>query len=188
MNKTEFWRCWGLACLVVGLLGIPRSGFSHEGAEHSHEVPVRSQAPIEQSREITHSHFELVIKPATWPADQLQKVRLFLADYNSNAPLQNARIQIEWQPQYTTQPSQVAAGIYETTVKLSAGQYNPVVSIAASNQKADLLWDELTIVSAPAPQHPPTTQAHWLIWVAGGTFLAIGIWGWKNRHRVGKPV
>lgn len=182
-----FWRI-GLACLVVGWLGIPRSGWSHEGAEHSHEVPVPSQAPLEQSREITSPHFELVIKPATWPAEQVQKVRLFLADYNSNAPIQNAHIQIEWQPQYTTPSSQVAAGIYETTVKLPAGSYNPVVTIATSNQKADLLWDELPIAPAPAPKQPPTTQAHWLIWVAGGTFLAMGAWGWQNRYRVGKPV
>jgi hypothetical protein len=177
MISRQFSPAWlylPLALLMVILLTSP--AWSHGGEEHSHaddpSPATASAIPSPQPRASAQSEeFELVAVLAE------QKLTLYLDQYASNAPVVDARIELE-SGAFKAIAEQIEPGVYRLPGEAFAkpGKY-PLLFSLQTTDSADLLTATLEVVQPAAETAQPDTKAldQRIVWGAAAALLPAGV-------------
>ena len=177
MISRQFSPAWvylPLALLMVMLLTSP--AWSHGGEEHSHaddpSPATASAISSPQPRTSAQSEeFELVAVLAE------QKLTLYLDQYASNAPVVDARIELE-SGAFKAIAEQIEPGVYRLPGEAFAkpGKY-PLLFSLQTTDSADLLTAKLEVVQPAAETAQPDTNAldQRIVWGAAAALLLAGV-------------
>jgi len=169
-------RVFTLAWLALPLaLLLTSSAWSHGGEEHSHAddaPPAAASMPSPQPRASAQSEeFELVAVLAE------QTLKLYLDQYASNAPVVDARIELE-SGAFKAVAKQIEPGVYRLPGKAFAkpGKYPLLFSLQTADS-ADLLSATLEVAQPAAEAANPDSKApdQRIVWGAASLLLLAGI-------------
>ena len=168
------WFYLPLALLMALLLTSP--AWAHGGEEHSHadDAPPAAPASIASAQprvSAQSEEFELVAVLAE------QTLTLYLDQYASNAPVVDARIELE-SGAFKAVAKQIEPGVYRLSGKAFAkpGKYPLLFSLQTADS-ADLLSATLEVAQPAAEAANPDSKApdQRIVWGAASLLLLAGI-------------
>ncbi len=150
--------------VLASVLAFPSVAGAHGGEDHGEPQPVAASGASADGKRTASgqtNQFELLLKFAPPAPGKDASFAVFLADYATNAPVENAKIELELTgPQsakVTAEPAG-APGTYHAVAKLPPGSYALVATIEGSGQ-LDLV-DIPTIDLTPAAATASKTDEH----------------------------
>ncbi len=174
-------------CFLVALMAtFPFPVRAHEGEEEKPAAPV--QRASGQTTLFTQSeHFELVIKSKTMEPSKESKIKIFLSDYATNAPVPNAQIKIESAGGDISVDARTGKdpGIYTASLTFpKKGNYSLTFDITAKD-KSDLLSIENVSVGMKEEKRPSAGKrfSGTLKKMAAGAALLGLAWSFLSRIR-----
>lgn len=127
------------ACLAPGTLG------AHGGEDHSPQVQAAAAPSADANLLVTgaqNEQFELLAKYPIPDEDGTAHVRLYLADYATNRPLEGATFSFSFKPPggaMNGSPRMISPGVYDATVRMHPDSvYNAVVTVTVG-ERTDFL-------------------------------------------------
>jgi hypothetical protein len=170
-------------CLTPLLLALWLAGPALAGDGHDHgEAPATAAGPASPRFSAASDLFELV------GVLEGHHLRVWLDHAPSNAPVENATLQLELAGKAVTLKP-VAAGAFEAELADVPGEgTHPVTATVTAGADSDLLAGELDIHGAAAP----TEAAHaagwraWAPWVGGGLALLLLLVALLKRGRAAR--
>ncbi len=176
-----------LLWLPVLALALLSGGHAHADAGHDHgAAPAAASGPASPRFAAVSDLFELV------GVLDGHHLRLYLDHAGSNAPVDNARLQLELGGKAVALKA-VDAGEFEAELaaELAAGVH-PVTATVTAGAESDLLAGELDIHAAAAPAAAAHSHAWpaWAPWAGAGLAALLAVaWlrGWR-RNRTSNEV
>lgn len=170
----------------------PRVSFAHGGEQHGPAVGKASLTATPGSRLAfaQTENFEFLIKHPEQAAGEPMALRVFLADYTTNEPIENATIELEFsgpadvevQAQATASP-----GVYQVIATFPKdGTYEVLASVAAGEIVDLMIINGIEIGPPKVETHGhahASSRAPW-IWAAVVVLLVVASTvGWVIRQR-----
>lgn len=178
MSVTVLLRRFTALAFLGALIAIPRA-FAHEGHDHAAPEPVATD-PSLVVRSASNDAYELVLKYRSVRGQKSTALRVYLADFATNAPIVGALLTLR-----TTTPRPVSAtarqtspGVYETSFEYGeAGRYVMIASVGGGSPAEFALQDlpmgeDLAAASTGATRPRSGGLNGWLIAVIVAAFLA----------------
>jgi hypothetical protein len=167
----------------VLMLALLLAGPALAGDGHDHgEAPATAAGPASPRFSASSDLFELV------GVLDGHHLRVWLDHAPSNAPVENATLQLELAGKPVTLKP-VAAGAFEAELADPPGEgTHPVTATVTAGAESDLLAGELDIHAAAVPAeaaHAAGWRA-WAPWVAGGLALLLLLMAWLKRSRAAR--
>ncbi|MBO9541426.1 efflux RND transporter periplasmic adaptor subunit [bacterium] len=169
---------------LLGLLSMTAPALAHGGEAHD-EPPAAPASATTQATVASYAEsesFELTLKSPPLAAKRHETIKLLLADYQTNQPIEGATLELEFSgpSTVTTNATPTAEkGIYLASLELpEPGSYQLVASITHGDQADLLTVDEIQVASAAsgtgAPSRTPLLAGLGALAVlgAGGLLLA----------------
>ena len=144
--------------VLASLLAFPGAAGAHGGEDHGGPQPAAASGASPDGKRTASgqtNQFELLLKFAPPAPGKDESFAVFLADYATNAPIENAKIELELTgPQsakVTAEPAG-APGTYHAVAKLPPGSYALVATIEGGGQLdlVDIPTIDLTPAAAAA--------------------------------------
>jgi cobalt-zinc-cadmium efflux system membrane fusion protein len=151
-------RLAAVTLTAIALAAAPRAALAHGGEDHGEPAPAAGAAPGSDGRRATYgqtSAFELLVKHAPPAPGQPASLMVFLSDYATNAPIADARIELEIQaspPVKTVAESAGGPGLYHAIATAPAGTFPAIATITAGSA--------LDLVELKALDLSPGADAH----------------------------
>jgi hypothetical protein len=167
----------------VLMLALLLAGPANAGDGHDHgEAPATAAGPASPRFSAVSDLFELV------GVLDGHHLRLWLDHASSNAPVENATLQLELAGKPVALKA-VAAGAFEAKLAETPGEgTHPVTATVTAGSESDLLAGELDIHAAAAPDeaaHAAGWRA-WAPWVGGGLALLLLLVALLRRGRTAR--
>jgi hypothetical protein len=134
---------------VAIALASPLRVLSHGGEEHSHPEdqaqPTAAVAGMQGdvlTSSATTDYFEIVAKYPATGAGEETPLRLFVADYATNAPIANAALSLAFRPAGVVvrkAPKMVSPGIYDLAVTFPEDTVYALVATVTAGQRTDFV-------------------------------------------------
>jgi hypothetical protein len=134
--------------LFMGLLAMPGAVRAHGGEEHTHDEATAPPAAVAgmQGEVLTSSattdYFEVVAKYPATDAGEDTRVRLFIADFATNAPIANAGLDLSFRPRgvVVREPARmVSPGIYDVVLRFPNDTIYALVATVTAGQRTDFV-------------------------------------------------
>lgn len=140
-----------LAWLLLAVLSCAAS--AHEGETHDAPgVPPPVAGPGLEAREVSSELYEVLLKYPPLAPGEKTRLRVFVSEYATNAPVAGAAVEVEMGDLKATAAPGAAPGVYEAEVTFpAAGTYEPVVSISRGDASDLLTLPEIAVAAAPGP-------------------------------------
>lgn len=178
------------ASLLICLSGFAVAPvWSHEGHDHAAAEPITADPDL-VVRSTSNKEYEVVLKYRNVRGQNTTTVRVYISDFATNAPLDQARVTLR-----TTAPRQVTAtaaaassGVYEAALPYEqAARYTLILAIEAAS-KAEFAFQDLPMGvelasdngTAPARGRWP---AWWLIGLAVIVLATGAVLLWRRARR-----
>lgn len=166
----------GLVALCLAGLTLAPPARAHEGEDHqAARAPAGLTTPLAPRASAGSEEFELVAALAGG------KLTLYLDHHGSNAPVADARVELE-SGAFKAVATRTGPGEYSIPAEGFArpGRYPLVFSIQTPDS-ADLLTTTLDVPGAPAPHAHGEDRG--LVWGAAGALLLAGVGAAVIRRR-----
>ncbi|HVK40115.1 MAG TPA: efflux RND transporter periplasmic adaptor subunit [Candidatus Kapabacteria bacterium] len=139
---------WSFALPLTALI-VHAAAWAHGGEEHSHPgddaaapVSVAGMQGAVLTSSATTDYFEVVAKYPATDAGEDTRLRLFVADYATNQPIERAGLSLSFRPAgvtITQAPAMISPGIYDVVVRFPADTVYALVATVTSGQRTDFV-------------------------------------------------
>jgi hypothetical protein len=174
-------KAWArLVGLVMGVLALPSLALAHGGDDHG--AALRTVEPgVEVHRvEVSSSRYELVLR---WPhadAGEPLSFEAFISDFETNAPVDGAAVELRLVGVESPQAMLHAAGrgrYLGETVSPSAGRYAMTMVVTLSNGGDVFVADGLELGPHEDAHHeePHEAELPWVFWAGLGGLVVVGL-------------
>jgi hypothetical protein len=188
--------------VAVWLLALALSGasvYAHNGDDHGAAVPLVADSPRFFTTTAASEKFELVLRYEPLAAHEPAKLRLFVADFATNAPIAHARLTLTVveDPAVRLAARETAPGDYLLIGEFPHNRlYGLTVQVVGPDGRADLLLLRPVAVgqsipstagadAAAAPDAAPLPW-RWVLLTVGGFAAGAGLTAFfflRNRRR-----